>query len=293
MQFKLYGLLAETSIHPGTGQDAGFVDQPVAREATTDYPVIVGSAAKGALRDQFFWKHYVPPTDAELQGNEAEAKSKALASTDKFTDPIFGKSDGAGDVLVSDIRLLLLPVRSLTTSYVWITCSHLLERCYRDATRMGNNLQPIVLPALSDQQFLGSSSLPATIYLEERQAERIGDVPVDVVNLLKSFIPHSSTAARVDHQLAVISDTHFAWYARYGLPINARNSLNRKTKASKNLWYEETIPPDSLFYLLLAERRPAALNAVDKMLVESRYLQVGGNETVGQGWFAIQPVSIR
>ena len=47
MKTLLYGLLAETSIHPGAGQSSGFVDLPVAREAATDYPVIVGSSLKG------------------------------------------------------------------------------------------------------------------------------------------------------------------------------------------------------------------------------------------------------
>ncbi len=49
MKTLLYGMLAETSIHPGAGQSSGFVDLPVAREAATDYPVIVGSSLKGAL----------------------------------------------------------------------------------------------------------------------------------------------------------------------------------------------------------------------------------------------------
>ena len=52
MKTEILGLLAETSIHSGSGQDAGFVDLPVAREAATDYPVIVGSSFKGALLDR-------------------------------------------------------------------------------------------------------------------------------------------------------------------------------------------------------------------------------------------------
>ena len=51
MKFILLGLLAETPIHPGSGRSAGFVDLPVAREAATDYPVVVGASVKGALLD--------------------------------------------------------------------------------------------------------------------------------------------------------------------------------------------------------------------------------------------------
>ena len=46
MNTAILGLLAETSIHAGTGRGMGVVDLPVAREAATDYPVIVGSRLK-------------------------------------------------------------------------------------------------------------------------------------------------------------------------------------------------------------------------------------------------------
>ena len=49
MRAAMLGLLAETSIHPGAGRSMGVVDLPVAREASTHYPVLVGSSLKGAL----------------------------------------------------------------------------------------------------------------------------------------------------------------------------------------------------------------------------------------------------
>ncbi len=53
MRTAILGLLAESPIHPGSGRGVGVVDLPVAREAATDYPVLVGSSLKGALRDKF------------------------------------------------------------------------------------------------------------------------------------------------------------------------------------------------------------------------------------------------
>ena len=44
MNAAMLGLLAETPIHPGAGRGMGVVDLPVAREAATDYPVLVGSS---------------------------------------------------------------------------------------------------------------------------------------------------------------------------------------------------------------------------------------------------------
>lgn len=112
MNTQMLGMLAETFIHPGQGQSVGAIDLPVAREAATDYPFIAGSSLKGAMRAVFEHK------------NSTEEANK-----------LFGKQDNAGNLLVSDARLLLLPVRSLTSAYKWLTCPHLLERLQRDMAR--------------------------------------------------------------------------------------------------------------------------------------------------------------
>ena len=52
MKNLMIRMIAETSIHPGSGRSSGFVDLPVARESITQYPVIVGSSLKGALRPE-------------------------------------------------------------------------------------------------------------------------------------------------------------------------------------------------------------------------------------------------
>ncbi len=49
----LVGMLAETFVHPGIGQNEGAIDLPVAREAITGYPYIPGSSMKGAWRTAF------------------------------------------------------------------------------------------------------------------------------------------------------------------------------------------------------------------------------------------------
>ena len=53
----ILGLLAQTSIHAGTGSNTGVVDLPIQREAHTAYPCVFGSSMKGALRthaEQFY-----------------------------------------------------------------------------------------------------------------------------------------------------------------------------------------------------------------------------------------------
>lgn len=263
MNSTILGLLAETSIHPGAGQDTGFVDLPVAREAATDYPVIVGSSLKGAILSR-----------ARDDGWDEDRRNK-----------VFGKQENAGNLLVSDARLVLLPVRSLTSHYKWVTCPHLLERLERDRKRAGSNGQAVDSTGPDKGQYKGTG--PDALYLEEREFKRSGDLPAGIIEQLSLLIAHQETRNRLMEQLVILHNDDFAWFARYGLAINARNVLHDVKKTSRNLWYEETIPPDSLFYCLLAERGEDALNSVRTLFADRPFLQVGGNETVGQGWFAV------
>lgn len=264
MKVKIVGLLAETPIHPGSGQDTGFVDLPVARESATDYPVIVGSSLKGALRDR--------------------ARQEKFEDIDK----VFGKQDDAGQLLVGDARLLLLPVRSLTRSYCWVTCPHLLERLSRDLGRAGKLNDGSSSPRPEQGKFLGLTATDSSLLLEERQFSRDGEIPTVVYQQVRDLFKHGETAARLEERLVILNDDDFVWFARFGLTVQARNVLDEVKKTSKNLWYEETIPPDALFYSLWAERVGGTLETVVSSFEKSPYLQVGGNETVGQGWFAVK-----
>lgn len=279
MNSTILGLLAETSIHPGAGQSAGFVDLPVAREAATDYPVIVGSSLKGALRDL-----------ARTRNND-----------DSTADHLFGTPEHAGRVIVSDARLVLLPVRSLSGSFRWITAPHLLTRLSRDFKRAGlshGDDALASLPVLAAEKALAKTETikGSNLFLEERQFSVEADVPQTIIDLLRPLFAHKLTADTLADRLIILNDDDFAWFARYGLAINARNQLDTVTKESKNLWYEETLPPDSLFYTLLATRgahstTDEAMDQALKLFKEIPYLQVGGNETVGQGWFATSVVN--
>src|SRR5690606_5023979 len=128
--------------HPGTGRSTGIIDLPVAREASTDYPVMVGSSLKGALRD------------------------KARGTGGVNVDEAFGKPDSAGALLVSDGRLRLLPARCLTGTYRWITCPDLVGRYRRDLMRAGLHPLPPV-PEVEQLRALASDEGP--LFLEERE----------------------------------------------------------------------------------------------------------------------------
>ena len=267
MNMALLGLLAETFIHPGAGQTNGVIDLPVSREAATNYPFIPGSSLKGALQ-------------------EAVAAIPDLRDERSF---YFGTQEAAGTLLVSDARLLLLPVRSLNGVYKWVTCPHLLERLQRDMQRSGTKITVSIPDLRQSKGFLAVNAEDTKIFLEERSFGPHARLEDGWVEEIKKLIHDKATQDRLQDQLIVLPDNDFAWFAQFGLAVQARNRLDCATKISQSLWYEETLPPDTLMYTLLAERHHDVLE--DFILYfDERWLQVGGNETVGQGWFKIKCV---
>jgi len=125
--------------------------------------------------------------------------------------------------------------------------------------------------------------------LEEREFQVSALEGFDaIVACLQRFIKHDTTKARLADSLIILSDDDFAWFCRYGLQVQARNQLD-DNKKSKNLWYEESLPTDTLMYCLLSLRQSEDL-AVIRSWWKNHYVRVGGNETVGLGWFAISEV---
>lgn len=277
MKTLMLGMLAETFVHYGSDTGGGPVDLPVAREAGTDYPFIAGSGLKGALKDHPYF------------GDKSKENVK---------NEIFGEDEGnkgAGKLMFSDARLLLLPVRSLIGAYKWVTCPHLLERFKRDCGRGGFGLWPngVPKPEVARQKYLAPAS-GGDLLLEELKFGFEQQTDGQIVTMFKELFQNTDAAGRVDKQLVIVNDEDFGWFAKHGLAIHARNKL-LENKTSENLWYEEALPPDTLMYSFLAPRnkvsdaeaetyRKEMKNCFDKKY----YLQVGGNETVGQGWFSVK-----
>jgi len=264
MKAEIIGLLSETSMHPGSESVTGVVDLPIAREASTNYPVITGSSLKGAFRENF-----------EHRGNE-DASAK-----------IFGEKDRAGEVAITDGRIILLPVRSLTGHYKWVTCPYILDRFQRDLKLAG-----LIKDGFPIRKIEQGKALCHTVE-EEILLEEIVFIPYkndDLINklitIIKPLLFHISLRDRLLDQLIIINDDEFAYFAKYGVEVRARNKLKKDIKQSENLWYEECLPSDTLFYSLCINRfgNSASLKMLKEALLEDPYIQIGGNETVGQGW---------
>ncbi|MBB1126679.1 type III-B CRISPR module RAMP protein Cmr4 [Thiospirillum jenense] len=276
----LLGLLAETSIHAGAGQMATAIDLPIQREAHTGWPVIFGSAVKGALR-----------------ARAEEQKVDWLFSV--FGPDVGNAHEHAGALLVGDARLLLLPVRSLTGHFKWVTCPALLKRFAADAKRLELTAFSIDLPfdlLADDTVLLPQLTKTHVLYLEEFQFNTAERDFSAIIPVLAKLMGRDDAEAILNKQLVLVNDDRFNHLAQFATPVNPHICIDNATKTVKPgaLWYEETLPPDTLLYVALhaqsarmkGSNQSAAevLKHVTTELFQRPYLQLGGNETVGMGW---------
>jgi CRISPR-associated protein Cmr4 len=283
MKFQIFGLYAETSIHAGAGTSTGVIDLPIMREAHTGWPCIFGSAVKGALR------------------------AKAEQTRMDILEDVFGPdtknaSEHAGALAVGDARLLLLPVRSLTSHFKWVTCPALIQRAAADAKRMGRPVADFELPAIAQNEALQQGDA-ADLYLEEFQFQAKQTDLSTLLQWLAGFLPpEAGFADRLQQQLVVVHDDLFAHLAQYATPVTPHIAIDNDKKTVKPgaLWYEETLPPETVMYITLAasaSRKRSGEIPAERILSQTLqlfppnapYLQLGGNETVGMGWCRVSP----
>ncbi len=267
MKQTILGLRAETSIHAGTGQNNGMIDMPIMREIHTSYPCVFGSAVKGAFR--------------------AHAEVRAGWGKDGKTKEVFGTSDADGNasnISMTDARLLLLPVRSLTGHFKLLTCPNILSRLQRDMQMMGQK-SGWDIPKVGEQEVIGSGS--DDIFLEEFKFTQKQGFDDNLVSALESF-----GVENLKDQLLVMNNNDFAWFAKNATAVTAHIAIDSENKTVKNgaLWYEETLPSDALLYTMLMGEDKHVDSVLDMFKGDQPFIQIGGNETVGMGWCKVQEV---
>jgi CRISPR-associated protein Cmr4 len=291
----LIGLHAQTSIHAGTGQNTGVIDLPIQREGHNGWPCVFGSAVKGALR-----------TRAE---DEYRVLKDGKERIHECVSYVFGPDtskahEHAGAIAISDARLLLLPVRSLTSQFKWVTCPAALSRLVQDAKRFGKTINLPDIPIDDNnphQALITNGQNKADIFLEEYRftpEEMKLDALLDVLVLLMNQVSKETLAK----QLVIINDDNFTHMAQHVTPVNAHIAIDSDTKIVKPgaLWYEETLPPETVLYVGVSavnarkqeDGKPAMdasqiMGAITGLFTKQPWLQLGGNETVGMGWCAI------
>ncbi|MBM4092744.1 MAG: type III-B CRISPR module RAMP protein Cmr4 [Planctomycetes bacterium] len=316
-------LHAQTSLHPGSGTALGTVDLPVQRERHTCWPLIPGSALKGILRDACREKAKERYSDEygekQEQGHTKRVLTRSRRKAANEDDPLLvaafgpgritGEGSHTGAISLTDARILAFPVRSLKGVFAWVTCPAVLGRLARDLELAGHPC-PEGLPEFNSEkceQALCPEGSPLLLVegpakklvLEEFEFTRVGDPGSLPVWLADHAVSDAFTKSRLNDHVVVLQDDDFSHFVRHATEVVARIGLDYEKKTVKDgaLFYQEFLPPETLFYSLVfatdsrfANHRASAAEMLDYVAAtvrERKVLQVGGDETTGKGLCAV------
>jgi CRISPR-associated protein Cmr4 len=293
-------LHAQTGLHPGSGTALGVVDLPVQRERHTRWPVIPGSALKGILRDFCRERAKVNHGGDRRLTNEKD-ESLIIA----FGPGKIGEDTAhAGAISITDARILAFPVRSLKGVFAWVTCPDVLDRLNRDLKIAG---MPIISEAVIPRPKKSDQEEPAfcpsgspllldgkQVVLEEFDFVVKGSCDEAAKWIAKHAVTDASTRDRISKHLVVLHNDDFSHFVQHATEVAARIGLNydRKSVATGALFYQEFLPPETLFYSLVlandgrSEKQQSAAETMAYLadhLPPDTVLQVGGDETIGKG----------
>jgi CRISPR-associated protein Cmr4 len=286
---KLFIYRAISPLHCGAAEGSGGIDLPVARERTTGHPIIPASSLKGVWRDccKSFW-----PEKEEVKiafGSDPEAGD---ANKKRFY---------AGCLGFTDAQILFLPVRASSGTFAMITCPlqvrrYIELRCLSGLADRKDGGMEIYGPAENTFSPLSKkhpfSRNGALIFLEDEELEISTVATVTSDKWIASLPSGSDIPERLRKRTALVSDEVFKWFCRNGLEVVAHNIL-KEGKQSDNLWYEEVVPYDSIFFSLVLTSPPHQ-SGEERTNDNGKYLkklantivpffQVGGHETTGRG----------
>lgn len=280
---------AQTGLHPGSGTSLGTVDLPVQRERHTQWPVIPGSSLKGILRDTY------RPANGDGPDREdwLAAFGPETANAEKH----------AGALSLTDARILAFPVRSLKGVFAWVTCTTVLQRLHRDVSLNGDAKKPLVPADPGKNKALCREGAPLLVdgnklVFEEFEFERSGDADGLADWIASRAVSDDFTRERLKSHLVMLHDDDFTHFVRHATEVTARIALDYETKTTKGtaLFYEEFLPPETLFYSLVlanpsrrdGHRKDAAGNLKYLRDHLPSLLQIGADETIGKGLCAVR-----
>ena len=246
MNVNVYKIKCLTNLHVGSGEvNYNIVDNEVEKDTVTGYPVVHASGVKGALREHFE-KKMVESDIKDIFGQKSGATDIQAGSYKFFDAKIFGRPMRVNDsskasVMVVSVDSVNAFIRMMNDFGITTFGERLIERF--DFRRVN---------------FVSECCTSI-------EGENVGRVPQQAKEVMERL------SAVIGNQYAIVKD-----FNEYDLPVVARNYL--ENGESKNLWYEEVVPHDSIFYtLILTPDENMKLNMND-------IIQVGGHASIGCGF---------
>jgi len=295
-----------TPLHIGSGTTLDIIDLPIQREAHTDFPVIPSTSIKGVVRGDYGINEVKFPLDNFPEKPEDCPSGTPQDRCNEFFE-LFGYGDKEGDIIFTDGKILLFPVKSVKGVFAWITCPLVLERFERD-TDCKIDISTRVKDLKENEAVVGEDLLIGDKYLvlEELSFEDVsGELKsqnendkIDILKEINSLLPEGLDKEIPASKIAILSNNKFRYFVKNHTEVNARIKINQETgtvdKETGALWYEELVPAETVFYDLILSRTDSE-NNLGKIgsFIDKNIFQFGGDETLGRGFTKVYICEIK
>lgn len=281
---KAYWMHCLSPTHVGTGRGIGYIDLPLYRDPTTKWPAVPSSGFKGVWAD-----HYHRQAGATLKTRKDHDLLKAgFGLTEEVSN--------AGALMVTDARLVCLPVRSFKGTFAWATSSLALRFLKRDLELAGFKGVPD-LPATAPEALVATKdalALGGRVYLEDLDlAEKQDPRAAMWAEFLAERVFGTQPDWRQEFvkRFVVLPEMTFDYLTETGTEVTTRVRIDdiTKTVADGQLWTEESLPAESILAGLVGCDRVNGIKGVAEAQLMAEYatkelqLQVGGKASVGRG----------
>lgn len=252
MDYKVFLIRNLTNMHVGSGDNTfGVVDKLVQRDPVSNYPTIHSSSLKGALREFF-----------------KENLDEGLNVNDVLIEIFGGQEDQNGKYKFFSANILGIPVRSNNQPFFIATTPSIIKEFLDHLETFSikiNNIENLkTLAEIETIENRVKINGNGNIRIEDWETTQDQKIP-------ESISPFG-------RNLAIFSETNFKELTK-NLPVIARNNL--ENGKSTNLWYEEIVPRETLFYFFVGFGK----NFRDEFetTLQSGTVQIGANASIGYG----------
>lgn len=246
MNTYVFKITAKTNLHVGneSGGDFTIIDKAIQRDPLTNLPCINSSSLKGAINE------FCSQSPNSCLRSDDKAKEDELV---KVRQRLFGSdktkqinNSQKGEAVFYDAKLLYLPQQDDNTLFHFETTSNIVE--------MMNKRVKLFNTKFNYEVEKNIDGKPVIVLADKKKKDEQG----------------KETTITADNQFeAKCSDDN--------LPIIARNVLDNGE--SKNLWYEQVLPAETVLYTIIQEEGDVLAKTLDGQIV-----QIGANATIGYGY---------
>lgn len=295
MIYNIYPLRTLSPLHAGIGQGLNDIDLPTARNPVSGHPVIPGSSLKGVLKQEFLQQNY--------------GKELGEYSAVDVTDTLFGKdgNEFASAAAISDANLVALPVRSYYGTFGYLASPYTLQQLKSLLQKAGWKDLPKV-PSMgldNNQDYRVLITSGSVLKLEQNQYILLEELDLKIEQenaladqwaavLAKLYFADEEGQQIFKKRFAITDDNALNFLCETALPVDARIAIDQETGTviPGALWYEETVPAETLFAGFCAVERSRSKGVqldkaqLSKWLNDTKtiHCQVGGKATTGKGF---------